>query len=98
MAGYSAYTDQELVALLKQGDKHAFEEVYPRYGMMIYFKVNQMLRDEEAAKDLVQDVFMICGQMPGKLKKRLICQGICTCRHGIEYLTSSRRAGQRITM
>lgn len=54
---YSAYTDQELVTLLKQTDKAAYTEIYERYAMMIYYKVNQMLRDEESAKDLVQDVF-----------------------------------------
>lgn len=51
-------TDAELVLLLKEGNHAAFAELYDRYAMMIYFKVNQMLRDEEQAKDLVQDVFM----------------------------------------
>lgn len=55
---YSAYTDRELTTLLKQGDKAAFAEIYDRYSMMLYFKVNQMLRDEDSAKDLVQDVFL----------------------------------------
>lgn len=69
MSAYSTYSDQELVAFLKLGDKTAFEEVYRRYGMMIYFKVNQMLRDEEAAKDLVQDVFMNLWSNAGQVKE-----------------------------
>jgi hypothetical protein len=31
MAGYSAYTDQELAALLKQGDHAAFTGIFERY-------------------------------------------------------------------
>ena len=58
MASYSNYTDQHLITLLKQGDRGAFAEIYERYGMVIYYKINQMLRDEESAKDVVQDVFM----------------------------------------
>jgi RNA polymerase sigma-70 factor (ECF subfamily) len=58
MAGYSAYTDQELVALLKQGDHAAFTEIYDRYSPKIFYQVNQMLRDVEVAKDLVQDLFI----------------------------------------
>jgi len=58
MAIYHTYTDQYLISLIKQGDREAFAEIYDRYGMMIYYKVNQMLRDEESAKDVVQDVFM----------------------------------------
>lgn len=30
MAGYSAYTDQELVASLRQGDEHVFNEIHDR--------------------------------------------------------------------
>ncbi|WP_251029779.1 MULTISPECIES: RNA polymerase sigma factor [unclassified Pedobacter] len=44
--------------MLKDGNHASFAEIYNRYGMVIYYKVNQMLRDEEAAKDLVQDLFM----------------------------------------
>jgi RNA polymerase sigma-70 factor (family 1) len=66
---YSTNTDQELTALLKVGDRHAFAEIYDRYGMMIYFKVNQMLRDEEAAKDLVQDVFLSLWLNAGQVKE-----------------------------
>ncbi|WP_313533135.1 RNA polymerase sigma factor [Sphingobacterium athyrii] len=50
-------SDSELVSLLKHGDREAFAEIYDRYSMMIYYKVNQMLRDENASKDLVQDLF-----------------------------------------
>lgn len=68
MAIYSTHTDQELTTLLREGDRKAFAELYERYGMMIYYKVNQMLRDEESAKDLVQDLFMAIWTNPTQLK------------------------------
>lgn len=57
MDKYKILSDSELVSLLKHGDKEAFAEIYDRYSMMIYYKINQMLRDENASKDLVQDLF-----------------------------------------
>ncbi len=57
MDKYKILSDSKLVSLLKHGDREAFAEIYDRYSMMIYYKVNQMLRDENASKDLVQDLF-----------------------------------------
>ncbi|MGJ1266917.1 RNA polymerase sigma-70 factor [Sphingobacterium spiritivorum] len=36
---------------------NAYTELYNRYAMVLYYKVNHMLRDEESAKDLVHDIF-----------------------------------------
>ena len=58
MTIYRAYTDGELTALLKGGDKPAFNEIYDRYWPQLYLHVNRMLRDEEVAQDIVQDVFI----------------------------------------
>lgn len=55
---YSEFTDSELVILLKNKDHAAFSEIYNRYAMLIFYKINQMIRDEEASKDLVQDLFV----------------------------------------
>lgn len=57
MDKYKILTDSELVSLLKQRNREAFAEIYDRYSMMIYYKINQMLRDESVSKDLVQDLF-----------------------------------------
>jgi RNA polymerase sigma-70 factor (family 1) len=58
MAAYSAYTDQELVVLLKQGDRKAFQVIYDRYALIIFYKINQMLRDQQASEDILQDLFI----------------------------------------
>ncbi|WP_312192478.1 RNA polymerase sigma-70 factor [Sphingobacterium sp.] len=57
MDTYKVLSDSELVSLLKKRDREAFAEIYDRYSMMIYYKVNQMLREEDIAKDIVQDLF-----------------------------------------
>lgn len=54
---YSAKTDQELIALLKQGEQSAFAEIYNRYKNPLYFHARRMLGDNDEAKDIVQDLF-----------------------------------------
>ncbi|HKG08350.1 MAG TPA: RNA polymerase sigma-70 factor [Pedobacter sp.] len=58
MAAYSTFTDHELVALLKQGDQRAFEQLYLNYGVKILRKLIRLLKDEEIAKEILQDVFL----------------------------------------
>lgn len=58
MVAYSAYSDQELVALLKQGDRVAFTEIYNRHKGELYVYACKIVKDEELAADLVQDVLI----------------------------------------
>ncbi len=58
MAAYSSYSDQELTALLKQGDQYAYTEIYNRYEPMIYIFTYKRIGDREEAKDIVHEVFM----------------------------------------
>jgi RNA polymerase sigma-70 factor (ECF subfamily) len=57
MAAYSAYTDQELAALLKEGDGMAYTEIYDRYWPVMFRHSRKMLRDDDEAIDVVQDIF-----------------------------------------
>ena len=61
---YSEFTDSELVVLLKNRDHAAFSEIYNRYAVVIFYKINQMIRDEEASKDLIQDLFVALWDKP----------------------------------
>lgn len=61
---YSEFTDSELVRLLKERNHEAFAEIYNRYAVLMFYKVNQMLRDEEPSKDLVQDLFVALWDKP----------------------------------
>jgi RNA polymerase sigma-70 factor (family 1) len=57
MAEYSIYTDQELVALLKQSDEIAYAEIFTRYNYVLLRHAVNKLRDREEARDIVQEVF-----------------------------------------
>jgi len=57
MSVYSTYTDQELASLLKGGDAAAFTEVFCRYDRLLFAYAYKKLRDKEASRDVVQDVF-----------------------------------------
>jgi RNA polymerase sigma-70 factor (family 1) len=50
-------TDQELIVLLKTGDHVAFEEIYKRYWMIMYTHALKMLKSEDDARDVVQEVY-----------------------------------------
>lgn len=54
---YSNFNDQELAALLKQGDQFAFAEIYNRYKFVLHTHAVNKLRDREEAKDIIQEVF-----------------------------------------
>ncbi|MFA4867135.1 MAG: RNA polymerase sigma-70 factor [Pedobacter sp.] len=54
---HSTYTDQNLLALLRRGDHKAFTEIYKRYWSVLYLHARHMLREEDQARDVVQEVF-----------------------------------------
>lgn len=58
MADYKACSDQELLALLKDGDGAAFESLYERYWERLLYFANQKTADRMEAENLVQDVFV----------------------------------------
>jgi RNA polymerase sigma-70 factor (ECF subfamily) len=57
MAGYSAYTDQELISLLKDGDRYVFNEIHDRCFDTLFRSAYNVLRDRDACMDIVQEVF-----------------------------------------
>jgi RNA polymerase sigma-70 factor (family 1) len=54
---YGSKSDTELAGLLKSGDHAAFTEIYNRYWAALFRHAQKMLRDEDEAVDIVQDVF-----------------------------------------
>lgn len=58
MAAYSTYTDQELVALIKQGDVRAFDHFYNLHWTKVYGHAYKRLQNMEQAKDITQEVFV----------------------------------------
>ncbi|EHQ27494.1 RNA polymerase sigma factor [Mucilaginibacter paludis] len=51
-------TDDLLLAALRKGDEKAFQVLYERYWPEVYTMVYRRLGDEEAAKDIVQNIFV----------------------------------------
>jgi RNA polymerase sigma-70 factor (family 1) len=52
-------SDYELLALFKEGERSAYEEIYHRYWAVLFSHARRMLQSDEDAKDLVQDVFSV---------------------------------------
>ena len=58
MAAWHKLTDQQLVALLKEGDQQAFSEIYVRYGESLAGFAASKLYNLDDARDILQDMFV----------------------------------------
>ncbi len=56
MSLYKLLSDQELTALLREGEEKAFTEIYKRYHSLLYIYAHKKLRDKQEAQDIVQEV------------------------------------------
>lgn len=68
MSTYQSYTDNDLVSLLKENDYAAYTEIYNRYSGLLYVHACKRLKDREAAKDLIQELFTSTWNNRYKLK------------------------------
>ncbi|MHA4894315.1 RNA polymerase sigma-70 factor [Pedobacter sp. PWIIR3] len=57
MASSNISVDLNLFTLIKAGNVDAFTEIYNRYFDLLYIHALKRVRDEDAAKDLIQDLF-----------------------------------------
>ena len=55
---YVLLTEKELVELLKYGDKNAFGQLYHNYKLRIYKVLLKMVKSDEIAEELLQDLFV----------------------------------------
>ncbi len=55
---YAQYNDEKLSNLIKLGDHAAFTEIFNRYSALFYNHAYNKLRNEEEARDIVQEVFI----------------------------------------
>jgi len=67
-ADYYSYTDAQLADLYNQRDRHAFEAIYDRYWDLLYIHAKKMLRDEDQAQDVVQELFTTLLSKMGSLQ------------------------------
>ncbi|PWS32651.1 RNA polymerase subunit sigma-70 [Pedobacter paludis] len=57
MVIYSTHKDEELYALLKQGDKNAFMEIFERYYNLLIIYADKRLKNRPEAEDVVHEVY-----------------------------------------
>ena len=57
LADYSSLSDQELLELIAQENREALSALYDRYAGAVYSLAVQILRDQGAAEEVVQDTF-----------------------------------------
>ncbi len=58
MHSQRSYTDNELFALIAEGDEDAFERLFDTYLPRVQPVIRQIVKSESVAKDIVQDVFL----------------------------------------
>lgn len=58
--------EEELVLLLKQGSREAFDQLYKQYAAVLYGIVHKVVRDEQTAQDVLQEVFVKIWNNMGK--------------------------------
>jgi RNA polymerase sigma-70 factor, ECF subfamily len=51
-------TEQDLIALLQQGDNEGYEKLYDNYAPMLFGIISRIVRDAEDAENLLQDCFV----------------------------------------
>lgn len=51
-------SDKELLSFLKEDKETAFNEIFFRYWEKLFVSADKLLNDEDAAKDVVQNVFI----------------------------------------
>ena len=54
----SGQTDDELLILLQKGNERAFTAIYERYHKLLYVLGYKYLKDNDTAKDAVQQIFL----------------------------------------
>ena len=65
-------SDNELIAFLRQGDAAAYTEIYDRYFQLMFVFAYKKLRDEELAKDFVQELFTDLWHQKLELKEETV--------------------------
>jgi len=58
MVLFENHTDSELLLLLQQGDREAFDEIYRRYWKPLFRETIKRLKESTFAEEVVQDVFV----------------------------------------
>lgn len=67
MAEQTLYTEKELLERLIAGDERAFDLLYHQYSKRIYANTLRLVKDEEFAQEILQEVFIRIWQQRERL-------------------------------
>ncbi|WAC10249.1 RNA polymerase sigma factor [Dyadobacter pollutisoli] len=59
MIDFRNYSDDELAALMKDGEEGAFDEIYNRHWDKLFYTAHKMVKSAEIAEEITQDTFML---------------------------------------
>lgn len=58
MTAITIYTEDELIVMLKQKSRQAFDYLYKQYSGALYGVVRKVIADEQTAQDVLQEAFV----------------------------------------
>ncbi|HEX6431713.1 MAG TPA: sigma-70 family RNA polymerase sigma factor [Niastella sp.] len=88
------YTDTELLELLAQDNKDAFDTLYDRYWELLFQAAFKRLKDKEQCKDIIQDVFIDLWCRRGQVAIGNLKAYLCTAvRFQVYKLVAKEKAG-----
>ena len=70
MSATQAASDEILIARIAQGDRLAMQVLYGRHHVRVYRFGLRLVRDEQAAEDLISEVFLDVWRQAGKFEGR----------------------------
>ena len=56
---FTSLPDDQLTALLREGEDRAFDEIYVRYWDKLYYTAHRMVKSAAVAEEITQDTFML---------------------------------------
>jgi RNA polymerase sigma-70 factor (family 1) len=84
--------DHELLALLKEGNREAFDAIYTRFSERLYFYLVKAIKDSDEAEDILQEVFYSLWKRRYTLENiESICAYLFSCVRysGIRYIRNN---------
>lgn len=67
VSDYTNLSDIELLEMLREGDQMVFEKLYKQYSAKLYINVLKLVKDEQVAEELIQELFTRIWQKKSEL-------------------------------
>lgn len=97
MNAFNQIKDEDLILLLRNGDKLAFTEIYNRYWDKLYYIAHRLLKDTDAAEEIVQEVFLAIWQKKDHLNIESLTNYLAAMtRYAVfRYISKEKRYKER---